>query len=616
MGEHSLKFGIDFRYMHDNSETNFQIYPTLYFDQYFGVAGPNVLENIAAGQTDYAYQSIYSNGREFIPGLTDYRGWRTREYDFFVQDDWKIRPNLTLNLGLRYEWKPTPYEVNNMLSNVDNSTMIGAGYHLPDQTNFFNPDNWSTGDWIDWWYYGAPANWQGTGADITLASEEPVYKAPKNNFAPRIGFSWDPWGDGRTAIRAGYGISFDRLFDNLLSWNTAQFPYGTTSLDPTDQAGRTGVWPNASYFGNGTAIPQVTLHLPAEAYADQVIYNQDWKQPYIQTWNVSVQRELWPGNILNVTYAGSAGVHLLVRGNPNQMYHPTAELIQAIDDNFGSINAVPTAVWYGLVQNSQWVRIHYIDPSVHSNYNALQTSFSHRFQDGLQFQLNYTWAKAFDDGSESVYTEGGSSPFRSDWYNPGYDRGYSSYDVRHVFNANFIYELPFGPGKMFGGDWTGVLAALIGGWQVNGIIQANSGYPLDYKVPRDTLGNSNTGARAAGRPDIISYDFTTSGNQVGPTDANFSWRNTINLLHPQGDYYRGQFRGPGFWNVDFSMFKEVRVPWFNSEGAKVQFRAEAFNLFNHTNYTNPVVTLTSANLGKTFTTFANRQIQLGLRFMF
>jgi hypothetical protein len=622
---HSIKFGLDFRYMADNAETNFYVIPALFFDQYYGYApSGDTLTNIAGGFTDYSYQGAYSNGAEFEAGMTDHRGWREREYDMFIQDDWKILPNLTLNVGLRYEWKPTAYEANNLLSNVG-SDVVGQGYHLPNQYDFFDPANWSTGNWQDWWYDGGSANWVGTGSDIFLTSDnKKIYEAPKWNFAPRIGMSWDPFGDGKTALRAGWGMSYDRLFDNLLTWNASQLPFGVAGVYPTGGGGYDGILPNgAAYFGHGTPLPDVELHLPAESYYTMVVYNTDWKQPYIQTWNVSVQREIIPGHILTVAYAGSAGAHLLGRQQFNSMYNPTPELIQGISDNFGTTASVPSAVRYGLVQNSQWYQLHYIDPYVHSNYNALQLTFSRRFSQGLQVSVNYTWAKAFDNNSESVYTEGGSSPFSSNPWNSSWDRGYSAYDVRHNFNTSFIYELPFGPGKWLGGDTSGALGQLIGGWQINGIVYANTGYPLDYKVARDTLGTFYTNARGPARPWTASTVITTgpyaggNGQVVGPTAANFRFSTAdVNLFNPTGDYYRGFFRGPGYWDIDFSLFKEFKLPWITSEGSKLQLRLEAFNLFNHTNYTNPSITLTSALLGVTRGANANRQIQLGAKFIF
>ena len=218
------------------------------------------------------------------------------------------------------------------------------------------------------------------------------------------------------------------------------------------------------------------------------------------------------------------------------------------------------------------------------------------------------------------YTEQGSAPFNSDFYNPGYDRGYASFDVRHVFNASVIWELPLGPGRRVGGDLTGWRAQALGGWQVNAIVSANSGYPLDYKVPRDTLGTMQTNRyRYPGRPDVASYDVVIdpSNNILGPTQANFFWtEDYINLRHPQGNYYRGSFRGPGYWNVDFSLFKDFRTPWFTDEGARIQIRAEAFNLFNHTNWGIPELTFSSPNMGKSYGAYPNRQIQLGVKFLF
>ncbi|HQF86519.1 MAG TPA: carboxypeptidase regulatory-like domain-containing protein [Acidobacteriota bacterium] len=616
LGTHALKFGMDLRWNQNNGGTGFNTIPAVFFDGWRH--GGDTLANIAAGTADYVNHGVYSDGTTFSTAISDWRGWRQKEWDFFVQDDWKILSNLTLNMGLRWEYKPAPFDVNNMASNVLDP--VANGYHIVNQNNWFAPENWENGEW---WNL-IPSQWVGTGSDIFIAGPDTgmdLYDAPMTNWAPRLGFSWDPFGDGKTAIRGGYGISFDRIFGNLLTWNTSQLPFGVANwLDARPGGGYDGTYPNnVGWYGNGYDLPEVELHLPAETWYEMVLYNYNWSTPYIQTWNLSAQREIWPGNILNLTYAGSAGVNLLARNNPNQMFHPSEATIQGLADNLGVTASVPWYVVDYSVQNSQWYRIHHIDTYCHSNYHAFQGSFSHRFQDGLQFQVNYTWSTAFDNNSESVYTLGNSSPFASDYYNLSYDRGYAAFDVRHVFSGNFIYELPFGPGKWLGGDAEGWLAQLIGGWQINGIMTANSGYPLDYKVARDTLGTGYTNARGPARPNVVTYEFSTDpeNNIVGPTAANFSFASSvINLRHPQGDYYRGKFRGPGHWNVDFSLFKDVKLPWFTAEGSKLQLRAEAFNLFNHTNYGNPNTTLTSVNLGKSFSAGANRQIQFGLKFIF
>ena len=621
-GNHNIKFGIDFRWIHDNGESNFQLHPALHVRLTISTNGSdNMGRNVMSGLVDSFYQSAYGNGLEYIPGFGDLRGWREREYDFFIQDDWKISPKLMLNVGLRYELKPTPYEVNGILSNVLTSEVVSQGYRIPNNDNFFDEDNWVGGDWTTL----TPSQWVGPGADIFLdSSSQRIYNAHKSNFAPRFGFSYDPFGDGKTAIRAGYGISFDRLCDNLLSWNSAQMPFGFTAADSAQQTGYDGIYPNGvAYYFNGVTAPPPSLHPGPETWASQVIYNSDLNQAYMQTWNISVQRELWPGNIFTVAYAGSSGTHLLIRNNPNTMPTPSAELIQGLEDNgyvYQGGAYIPWFVRYYSVQNTQWLTLHYVNSDGHSRYDSAQFSFSRRFQDGLQLQLNYTWAKAFDNGSDSIYTDGGHAPFQSNWYNRRYDKGFAAFDVRHNFNASFIYELPFGAGKWVGGDADGIVNQIIGGWQINGIVYANTGYPLDYKVPIDTLGTGYTNDRGPSRPDVTNTNVTTDGNLVGPTQSNFVWTSaTRNQLYPlgyQGGYYKGFFRQPAYWNVDFSLFKDIALPWFTAEGSKLQLRFEAFNLFNHTNFNAPSRTFTSSNMGKTFGAAANRQVQIGVKFIF
>jgi len=615
-GAHNLRMGIDFRWCQYKWGYGYGVYPAMGFGPAYHITD-NTLDNIRAGAVDYVYQTLYSDGQEFIPDLKNTRGWRQREYDFFIQDDWRIRPNLALNLGLRYEWKPTPFEVNSLASTVPNP--LGDGYHLVNPANYFDPANWDNGNWQT----GYPI-WVGTGADFRLTGPKygnSLWEASKTNWGPRMGFSWDPFGDGRTAVRAGYGISYDRMFGNELMWNV-QYPFtsGRLYLDARPGGEYDGVFPDGvAYYGHGIPVPAITLHPPPESFLEHVLYTDQFKQPYIQTWNVSLQRELWPGHILNLAYVGSAGVHLLNRLNPNQMAHPSEELIQALADNLNVTASIPWYIRDYSGANTQFSRIHYIDTYGHSNYNALQATFSRRLQQGLQFQANYTWSTAFDNYSDVCYVENGSAAFNSDYYNLGYDRGYASFDVRQVFNASVIWELPLGPGRRFGGGLTGWQAQLAGGWQVNAIVQANSGYPLDYKVPRDTLGTGYTNNRGPARPDVADYDVVTdpANNILGPTQANFYWSSAyINLRHPQGNYYRGSFRGPGYWNVDLSILKDVALPWFTADGARLQFRAEAFNLFNHTNWVIPNLNFSSSNMGKSYDAYANRQIQLGVKFIF
>ncbi len=396
----------------------FGMTPTAFFDGAFN--GGDTVDNMRA-VVDNVDHAVYSDGTVFSRDISDWRGWRQKEFDFFVQDDWKVFPNFTVNLGLRYEYKPAALEVNNMAANVMDPCI--QGYHIVNQNDFFDPANWVDGEW---WNL-VPSQWVGTGADIFLAGPDTgndLYEASTSNWAPRLGFSWDPFGDGKTAIRGGYGVSFDRMFGNLLTWNAAQLPFGVENfLSAQPGAGYDGVYPdNVGFYGSGIPMPEVTLHLAPESFYEMVLYNNDLKTPYIQTWNLSAQRELWPGNILNLTYAGSAGVHLYVRNNPNQMPHPSEATIQGMVDNGLGSTSIPWYVRYYSGMNSQFVRVHNIDSYGHSNYHSLQTSYSHRFQDGLQFQANYTWSAAFDNNSSPCGRWATPARSRPDWYNLDYDQ--------------------------------------------------------------------------------------------------------------------------------------------------------------------------------------------------
>ena len=239
--------------------------------------------------------------------------------------------------------------------------------------------------------------------------------------------SWDPFGDGKTAIRAGWGISYDRLFDNLLTWNASQLPFGVAGDWPTGGNGYDGVLPNgAAYFGHGTPVPEVTLHLPAASYYTMVVYNTEWNQPYIQTWNVSVQREIIPGHILTVAYAGSAGVNLLGRQQSQRHVQPDARADPG--DRGQRLLHRQRAHGRALRPGAE---LPVVPAALTSTPTSTPTTTPSRPPSAAaspracRLSVNYTWSKAFDNNSESVYTEGGSSPFSSNPWNSSQDRGYA-----------------------------------------------------------------------------------------------------------------------------------------------------------------------------------------------
>ena len=595
MGDHQLKMGGEFCLK--GASAKITKYPALFFDDPYGVTGGGLIENIAAGHAGYSFQHIFGDGRSYIPGYPlDSRGsnW---ELHLFAQDDWRLRSNLTLNLGLRYEYYAAPFDSRGLMSNLDDSVMLSQGYRLPNPGNYYDPANWSDGDWRT----GAPL-WTGDGVDIYIIDEDhPLYHASKADFGPRLGLSWDPFGDGKTALRAGYGLAFEAA-DLNGSFQGYNPPFASMGYPLVNEGGHSGIYPDVSLYGSGTPPPPVTLHPAAEAWTFIYVYPGDFPQPYVQTWSVSLQRELWPGQIVTLAYAGSAGVHLRSVSAPNQMAPPGEELIAAIEANTRQVVEIPWYVLAASVPNTQYQINVYWDPRGHSSYHALEASYSRRFQAGWQLQANYTWSKALDDAASI------------DAYDPGYARGYAGFDRRHNFNASILWELPFGPGRRWGANTSGWQGQLLGGWQVNAIVVATSGAPLDYTVYANTVGSQYF---FYPRPSVRSADYTTVGNRTGPTAANFYWTSEhINLRHPKGDYYRGTFRGPGFWNADFSILKEFQIPWFTADGSRIQLRFEAFNLFNHTNYKAPSTSFYDANMGYSFDAFFNREIQLGVKFIF
>ena len=543
-GRHGIKIGFDSQRIQFNQNTTSQVGGLLTFTSL-----SNFLQGVPS-QFDFA-----------IPGGVDPdRGYRQRLFAFFAQDDIRLRPNLTVNLGLRYEFTTVPTEVNGKISNLRNVTdpALNVG-----------------GQW-----YANPS---------------------LKNFAPRLGVAWDPFGNGKTSIRAGFGIFDDEILP--------KYYFFSGSLNPPYTQRSSVVNPQ---FPNLLATFD-----PLRVKYQLQTTNYYLQNPYALQFNLNVQRSL-PGDwTLGVGYSGSRGLHLLRIGDANlapstvvngiKIYQP---LLGRSNSNFASITQRIT--------------------DAQSFYNALQVSALKQLSHGLRAQISYTFSRSIDDASgvnSQDFTNG--SPYVFDYYDRKADRGLSTFWAQHVFVGNWSYELPFG------NSMKGAGALLLKGWQLNSITTVQTGHPFEVRLGFNRSGNLNTVNYAMHeRPDLkpgysnnpILGDparwWDINAFQLQPATFDNAGRQ---ITGQRGNLGRNTLIGPSLVNFDLSVMKVFPV----DEARRFEFRAEMFNLPNHPNFNVPSGLTAFSNVSATgvptiapnwgvisTTVTTSRQIQFGLKLIF
>ncbi len=503
-GRHDLKVGIQFN-RHQTNDFTF-----------------------AAGDGRYNFDSVQQlvTGRPDewdgkIPADQPIRGNRQWVFGFYVQDDFKWKPNFTVNLGVRYEPIQTPYEVNGL------------------QPNLLDPLN-------------------DTVADIY--TDKPYFKNPsKLNFAPRIGFAWDPFSDGKTSVRMGYGIFHATLMPYTYTNQIRRSPPFAQQPRIRDDATLAAQFPNAPIEA-----------LSASALSDFQAAEFNPSQPYMQQWNLSLQQEVALGVTVTVAYVGSKGTHLQMQRNINAS---EAEILPDGRKLFRTGVAAD--------RNPNFADIDYWEFSSDSSYHGLNFGANKRFAQGLQFQVSYTYGKSMDLASRANFSDiqenSGKNP--QDGYNKGpSNKAPSAHDTAHNFVFNYVYEFPVQ-------GLSGVAGVLLQGWQMNGILSLNTGNPVHLRRgdgamsdwDRDREASSNTG-RVSLAPGGNINPIRADGRDP---DAYLDVSNFI--LHQPGfygDLGRNTVSGPGISTFDFSLFKNTVL----AEDVTLQFRAEFFNIFNRTNF--------------------------------
>ena len=527
---------------------------------------------------DFLLGYFGSNGVSvFQPGPFPVEGQvgNPREFNFsyfapYVQDDWKVNDRLTLNLGLRYDYRTVPYETNDRMAwrNLANPQ---GGLLVADETLV-------SGGIVDGSYYQL--------AGRRTPENPDAWKV----FAPRLSFAYRPTSSGNTVLRGGYGIFFDSAEGREIDGAADVYPYvsrnnyqqtlgQTTPLLTSDQ-----LFPN--FASGGVATPAKNTFLA-------VNQSPEPRNPKVQQWSLGVQQQFNRTTTGELNYVGSHGSNLLMRRNIAQALPYTAS-----NPTVAGRKPFPN---FGVYIDSDW--------SGWSDYHAMNATVTHRGR-GLLATLAYTWAKSTDSKSAAA----GIGQDLAGWqgflnnHDPERDHGLSDFDVDHRVVASFVWNVPFGKGERMASDASGLKQALIGGWQINGIYLWQRGFP--FQVSASDLGG------------VLDTFGTNRANIVGDIHSGGGtieqWFNTAAFAQPAlgefGNSGRNILRGPGRNNLDLALFKNFDLP----RGALLQFRLESFNALNHPQFTGGGLSrnIANANFGVLTQAQPGRINQLGLKLIF
>ncbi|MGO8816511.1 MAG: carboxypeptidase regulatory-like domain-containing protein [Terriglobia bacterium] len=607
-GNHSMKFGFDGLMYRLNYIL--PSYPAGYFTfnpsstSEFPTSGGG--DDIASFLTGVGGPGSYGNYDVPFASAT-----QAFQYAQFIQDNWKVSKKLTLNLGFRNEINVPQTERHNRMNELDLNA--ASPLQVP-----------SLGTLHAGEIYMTPSN-------------RSNYLANYHNGGPRLGFAYSP--TNNLVIRGGYGIYYSignnetsnagapgsQGFDQITPWlttyqNDGATPWGRFS-DPWPIVG-----PNLPVGSSLGLLNNVGFGLSSP------IPREDSTTPYAQNWSFGIQRQLPSGILVDVSYLGNKGTHVLQNvynwdhlGPQVEQYtsEQIATLKTYVPNPFDGIITNPTSSLSSSQVPAYQLQLPYPQftsvngdnaPWDNTSYNALQVKLEKRFAHGLQFLVTYTWSKSIDEGSLlGGAGELGSFTSLQDPNNYKLERGLSTFDIPQVFQLAYTYELPIGRGKAFAGKANSVVNGIIGGWQTTGIWRFNEGRPLALGLAQG-LSLPTYGGQ---RPDLVGRLACASG----------SWNDRLNnyFSNPQvvvtppsyaiGTAPRtdGSCRQPGQDNANLSIFKEFPLSKFR-EGARIEFRLETYNAFNHPQFAGPNTTLNSGSFG-VITSQANqpRQAQAVLK---
>ncbi|MBV9084455.1 MAG: TonB-dependent receptor, partial [Acidobacteriaceae bacterium] len=527
----------------------------------------------------------------------------------YLEDEWKVRPNLTVNWGLRYDYLPKIVPLNSRLSNGLNlfsqQYLIGASSVPACTTPFSDPC-------IPGGISTVPFNSQ-----IIFTGQRSVTPpAVKDNWGPRIGLAWQVLQN--TVVRAGYGLFYDTV--------SARSQYAQNDIEAMSwpwTRGFNGQPINVQSGGvapGGPGNPLTPITALVGNFPNPVVQPNPWtqggfadspdlKDARSQQWNIDVQRQFRGGMMLDVAYVGSKDTRLDYSGHANAAPHanPTGTPASVIDAE----KLMPFMMNPGLTY-SQSIGI--------ANYNALEAEFQKRWSGGLLMLVSYTWSKSLDDSSGWFNAEngtGGGSVVQN-YFTPKQNYGQSAYNVPHLFTWSTVYDLPFGRGKRFFNH--GLLSWVLGNWEANYVSLARSGRPFNLAVNGDIANISGSGGTVSGygRPNLVGDPYspcTINGAQI-PARTQSCYFNPAAFALPVasfGNFGRDVLRAQPFFNLDFSLMKNFPL----TETRSIQLRFESFNTLNFQILGDPGTTIGQSSAGVIQgITSTPRQLQLAAKITF
>jgi len=604
-GSHSLKFGGEFRSVKDADYDNFYSRNSLTFDNYenfgansYAFGGPDgspdqlAFEDLIWGATGVVsntseYQFFTRSGARRGSDLTHFQ---QHEWAIFGQDTWKASAKLTVIAGLRYAFNGVPYEKDGNFANFyGNASTVTP----------------SVG------YFSFTSVGPGTGHQL--------YKDSWKLFEPRLGFAYDLKGDGSTAIRGGFGIFHDRIFDNLFGNAKSNPPY-QAQLNAYPFQDTPYTLTNAPFPGALTPSANIT----DGDYDEPVVIDGNLKMPTSETWNLGIQHKLSSRVTGELNYVGSHTTHALreIDGAPPQPALVQAAIasgvlpsaLQEVSLYTGGTDANGTN-FNPMVNNTAFYHELFQTSIVSGNYNALQAKVQGNVG-GLTLTGSYTWAHSLDNGSDPLTPGAGNSGLPRNSFDLGPEYGNSDYDVRNRGTVAASYNLPVGIGTANFNH--GILGHVFEGIEISGIQQVQTGLPFDLRGTVDNLHTS-----VLNRPELVGKPYpsgrgtiVSQGKITGPSAAAFA-----NAPFDENvSIHRNKFYGPGFIDTDV-VFQKTQTVFHE---AKLVFRAESYNVLNHPNMASPSsLTFSSATfgisesqIGQNDGTTGARQIQGALKLVF